>query len=439
MINGEPLLLGGKGETASIFVTGLTETDTVTATKDGKTWNGVWGSKTSTVITPLIPTLTGTSSSVFNTATYSSYTSSFPSWHIFDDNDTSEWIPNLDSSATSGTAYVGYDLGTSKVAKYYRVYNHDGNYYDFKVQASNDNSTWVDLTSYISVSRDTEYYNSLNNTTAYRYYRLYLNKTGSGEYVRPAEFQVYGEEQGAVYGHIINKLNSYGTYTVTATNQAQTKTATESVLVDMATEYDVSMSYLPSGCIAEYLFEDNLNDTSGEGNDGTAVGTTLYIDGKINRATQGRGTATNYINLISAANLNVANRSMSCWFIRGASTGIELSADGPSWKPYGMIYLHGELRVGTITTSTPTDSNWHHIAFTQNGYTIKLFVDGVLVNSGTTSANHVSVDGNTQVYLFANREGNAQWGNGCVDQLRFYNRTLTDAEVLTLYNNGQGA
>ena len=36
---------GNGGETASIFVTGLSETDTVTATKDGKTYSGKWVSK----------------------------------------------------------------------------------------------------------------------------------------------------------------------------------------------------------------------------------------------------------------------------------------------------------------------------------------------------------------------------------------------------------
>ena len=36
-------IIGGNGgETASIFVTGLSETDTVTVTKDGRTYNGKW-------------------------------------------------------------------------------------------------------------------------------------------------------------------------------------------------------------------------------------------------------------------------------------------------------------------------------------------------------------------------------------------------------------
>ena len=36
-------IIGGNGgETATIFVTGLSETDTVTVTKDGRTYNGKW-------------------------------------------------------------------------------------------------------------------------------------------------------------------------------------------------------------------------------------------------------------------------------------------------------------------------------------------------------------------------------------------------------------
>lgn len=43
----EVLTMGGGGETASIFVTGLSGSDIVTATKDGKTVKGVWNSSES--------------------------------------------------------------------------------------------------------------------------------------------------------------------------------------------------------------------------------------------------------------------------------------------------------------------------------------------------------------------------------------------------------
>ena len=44
-IIGDGIVLGAGGESASIFVTGLSETDTVTATKDGKTVVGKWTQK----------------------------------------------------------------------------------------------------------------------------------------------------------------------------------------------------------------------------------------------------------------------------------------------------------------------------------------------------------------------------------------------------------
>lgn len=45
MIIGDGIVLGAGGESASIFVTGLSETDTVTATKGGKTVVGKWTQK----------------------------------------------------------------------------------------------------------------------------------------------------------------------------------------------------------------------------------------------------------------------------------------------------------------------------------------------------------------------------------------------------------
>ena len=45
MIIGDGIMLGAGGESASIFVTGLSETDTVTASKNGKTVVGKWSQK----------------------------------------------------------------------------------------------------------------------------------------------------------------------------------------------------------------------------------------------------------------------------------------------------------------------------------------------------------------------------------------------------------
>lgn len=119
-----------------------------------------------------IPTLTGSSDKI----SYSSQHSPNYAWHLFDSNSEIEW-----SASSNGNAWVAYDFVTPFIANEWEftnlLYNGAPKCNTVKLEASNDNSTWVTLdtrtygTDFFA-NEDLNVY-KINNTTAYRYYRIY--------------------------------------------------------------------------------------------------------------------------------------------------------------------------------------------------------------------------------------------------------------------------
>lgn len=134
------------------------------------------------------------------------------------------------------------------------------------------------------------------------------------------------------------------------------------------------------------------------------VGTTLSMLGTYNTATSG-GTA-----------IQIGTRG-------GTSTG------------HVIIWTWG----GTILVSsaglvTPVSNDWCHIAYTFDGTTHKLYINGVFANS-----NIVAQQAGTITAVYVNgypTGGTAETGNFEVDDISYYDRELTPNEILTAYTTG---
>jgi len=92
----------------------------------------------------------------------------------------------------------------------------------------------------------------------------------------------------------------------------------------------------------------------------------------------------------------------------------------------------------------PTAKEWHHyVTIYDNSSTqgdVRLFIDGVEQNSVSMPINtkdQASGLGNYTWYLMS-RSGTIQYASGRLDDVRVYNRTLSDAEIKSLYNLGAG-
>ncbi|MCK9581638.1 MAG: VWA domain-containing protein, partial [Methanoregula sp.] len=206
------------------------------------------------------------------------------------------------------------------------------------------------------------------------------------------------------------------------------------------------------GLVAWWNFdEDGINviDNSGHGHDGMKWGSVSYITGKV-------GTEALYLNGSTAIILDdpitfpggYSSRSICAWgkpddlntgwrwmFAYGNGTGAEgramfigqdgVKLDGGGFgAAYDIIFDHF------------WDTNWHHICLTYNGdigsRVATLYADGAPIASA-------NLDWNLQPY-YAYIGGQvfsapSEFWKGAVDDIRVYNRVLSNEEIEVIYNN----
>jgi hypothetical protein len=73
-----------------------------------------------------------------------------------------------------------------------------------------------------------------------------------------------------------------------------------------------------------------------------------------------------------------------------------------------------------------TAGQFRHLTCTWNGTTLSLYIDGVLNNS---TAQTITPAGNTSPLYIGQFGGNADRLNGTIDEVRIYNRALSQAEI----------
>ncbi|MEK7165201.1 MAG: LamG domain-containing protein, partial [Patescibacteria group bacterium] len=83
---------------------------------------------------------------------------------------------------------------------------------------------------------------------------------------------------------------------------------------------------------------------------------------------------------------------------------------------------------------TIPDTNWHHVAYAYNGSTWAGYLDGVVVFSTSSIFSLAASD--KSLFLGALNSSGFN-SNASLDDMRIYNRALSPAEVLQLYNMGK--
>jgi hypothetical protein len=207
------------------------------------------------------------------------------------------------------------------------------------------------------------------------------------------------------------------------------------------------------GLVAYYKFNGgNAGDNSGNGLDGVVAGAepTTDRDGRKNKALAFDG-ADDRVNLGNPSQLNFAgNFTLSAWIkMDGAqvdkyvvakydfnfSTGTSsqfcygLGTDGIA-NAYGFVGSSSgfvDLRAGPSLN----DGSWHAIAFAYQGAdTIRLYVDGVLVGSRPVPVQPPFVNA---VPVTIGSQSLGQGFGGSIDEVRIYNKALSDNEVAAQY------
>ncbi len=214
-----------------------------------------------------------------------------------------------------------------------------------------------------------------------------------------------------------------------------------------------AVANIDSGLVAHYKFDGNTNDSSGKGNKGIASGAIASADrfGSPNSAYSFDGI-DDYIDF---GKLDISgDLSFSVWFKTSSNKRNQTilgNYESCSYSNTGFILINygSEIETGSpnlqlynagssIFTNNinMSDGNWHYAAgvFTDNSY--NFYVDGILIASESGGYNNTLISLKSGA---ADAIGNGcgvtgeSFFNGSIDDIRIYDRALTQTEVKELH------
>jgi hypothetical protein len=213
------------------------------------------------------------------------------------------------------------------------------------------------------------------------------------------------------------------------------------------------------GLVARYDFNGNAQDLSGNGLNGTVVGTTDVADrfGKPNSAFNFNGS-TDYIDLGNRPEFNFTrNFTLTAWAKLNGSQfakyilakyadfggGVRsprsygLGTEDFTSRAYGFVSSDGPGFAPIAGGNPMNDDNWHAVAFSYDADSgLKLYQDGVLVASQSAPGFPAFTN---SVPLMIGRAASGQFFGGLIDDVRIYSRSLSASELDTLYQSEFGA
>jgi hypothetical protein len=201
--------------------------------------------------------------------------------------------------------------------------------------------------------------------------------------------------------------------------------------------------------VAYYPFNGNPNDESGNGHNGVDSSATLTTDrfGNANKAYSFDGVS-NYIQVNGFPILD-NTFTYSAWIKVTRPSGVDINnnfgnfgTSGTGVETWGMSYNVTTQRLwisdhlnGAYAYVTVLGNNWRYVVVKYNGTTRSLYLDGTLVASQniTTPIPSLPTD---FLRIGSHTDHVAQQFMGSIDDIRIYNRALSDAEIQALYHEG---
>jgi hypothetical protein len=215
---------------------------------------------------------------------------------------------------------------------------------------------------------------------------------------------------------------------------------------------DVNLS---NGLVAHYEFEGNADDSSGNGNDGTEYGGVGYVDGVIGQAGSFGYNITDYIEVTKDFELGT-EWTISEWVKLNENSGHIISIATSShpnefvvlpykhttnYSKYGKFHFvinDYSLAKGTVSIPNIRDVNWHLVTISSDRSNVSFYIDGKLYQTFTDLAD---LDITSENLIIGQEQDSLGGGfelsnstNGLIDDLRIYNRALSQEEITALYN-----
>ena len=223
------------------------------------------------------------------------------------------------------------------------------------------------------------------------------------------------------------------------------------------------------GLVAYYKFEGDANDSSGNGYNGTEYGGVEYVDGVIGKAAKFDGV-DDYIRNNDFSFSTTSDFTISIWIKPKQDTEwyipiMSIHQGDIGYKNFGdkqiglMMYQNfvfqglqsannGE-NGNYVRSYSQEGSDWYHVVYIVKNGIGDIYLNGnIKTNESVNNRSDLGVDivnGYLEIgalNFWGSGDGWSDNGRdkkwyGYIDDLRIYNRALSESEITTLYNLGQ--
>ncbi|MHC4595426.1 MAG: LamG domain-containing protein, partial [Planctomycetota bacterium] len=201
----------------------------------------------------------------------------------------------------------------------------------------------------------------------------------------------------------------------------------------------------PANLVAQYEFEGNTSDSSGNGLHGTVMGNPTFVAGKVGQAISLRGL-NDFVEITGYKGILGPNAvTVTAWISTTSTTTGAIVGWGPnsSGQRFGFRINAGRLRIehagGNLQGDTNVnDGGWHHVAVTvQASATIShpdvlLYLDGIDDSRPTEDPDVFNLTAGEDVRIGSRPSNNDRFFMGLIDDFRIYDRALTQEEIAWL-------
>jgi len=197
-----------------------------------------------------------------------------------------------------------------------------------------------------------------------------------------------------------------------------------------------------NGLVAHYAFENDANDSSGNGLDGTIVGDPVFVDGAIGMGLQLDGV-DDYVNLGNNPLFDITEQiTLSVWVntqdIGNTQNNPWLGKGDTSYMIKGFrtgnqiefFVYEGGWHSAYADVGESFNGDWHHAAGTFDGEQLLIYVDGEI--SGKLDYVGGIAPSTYNVAIGTNTQASGRFSESIIDEAMIYNRALSINEILYL-------
>jgi len=220
------------------------------------------------------------------------------------------------------------------------------------------------------------------------------------------------------------------------------------------------ITYLMKGGLAPdpslvglWHFDTDANDSTAYHNDGMLIGDAHLNTGYFGNAVSFDGT-NGYVKIADAPSLNITQGTWEAWIKFDVLPSVAKHPMNPLAKA-NQYWIHGSFKdMDSLTTDAivvkicvdgkrycaKTGSDfidvdvWYHVAGTYDGQTLNLYVNGALVDSNEDPSGNI--DFKSYIMAVGTWSTLTDYFQGAIDEVRIWDRALTDAEIAYNYSLG---